>query len=36
MLGFPYGCDDGTIHVIGLHNHVGTLPKWSQIQPSPP
>lgn len=36
MLALPYGCDDGTIHVIGLHNHVGTFPKWFQIQPSPP
>ncbi len=36
MLIPPCGCDDGTTHVIGLHNGVGTLPKWSQIQPSPP
>jgi hypothetical protein len=36
MLTPPYGCDNGTIHVIGLHNHVGILPKWFQIQPSLP
>ncbi len=36
MLALPYSCDNETTHVISLHNHVETLPKWSQNEHSPP